>query len=155
MKREGVVELLTAGEKFCSGDVISVKATAKNGFKFENWNIDDAVVSEDAEYTFTMLDKDLTLIAKWESPKDFVVSSENEALGTASVTSGSGSNFTGDRIQVTATPASGCGFKGWYNEGEPVSSSNPYSFEMPSINYSLVAKFYTAEEMNERKKRSE
>ncbi len=145
---KGAAELLTSGEKFCSGDVVSVKAAAKSGFKFESWNIDDAVVSEDAEYTFTMLDKDLTLIAKWESSKDFVVSSENEALGTVSVTSGSGSNFTGDRIQVTATPASGCGFKGWYNEGGLISSSNPYSFEMPSTNYSLVAKFYTAEEMN-------
>ncbi len=149
---KGNVELLTSGDKFCEGDSITVKGTALDGFKFESWNINDNVVSTDEEYTFTMPNNDVEIIAKWESPKDFVVTSDDESLGSVAITSGDASSFTGDRITVEATPTSGCEFKGWYNEGKLVSSSNPYSFEMPSTNYSLVAKFYTAEEVLARKK---
>lgn len=150
---KGSVKILTTGDMFCYNDTITIKATALDGYKFESWTVDGSVVSNDSEYTFTMVDSDYSLVANFESPKEFSVSSIDESLGSVTIASGSKSSFTNDSITIKATPSTGCEFKGWYTSDEKfVSTSNPYTFSMPSTNYSLIAKFYNQEEVVERKK---
>ena len=63
--------------------------------------------------------------------------------GIVAVTAGYGLTV-GESITVAATPASGYNFKGWYSDSgltTKVSSSNPYTFSMPSGSYTLYAKF--------------
>lgn len=62
------------GGDYCEGASVTVTATPKSGYRFENWtNTSSAVVSTDAEYTFTLLG-DISLTA------NFVVETRTSSL---------------------------------------------------------------------------
>ena len=67
------------------------------------------------------------------------VISNNETLGAVSIVSGTG--YTGESINVKATPTNDNFFIGWYSNNTYVSSNATYTFTMPSNAYSLTAKF--------------
>ncbi len=50
-------------------------------------------------------------------------------------------NFAGDSVTVTATVNEGYTFDGWYEGDKRVSTSLSYSFNMPSSDYTITAKF--------------
>lgn len=53
-----------AGEHIEAGTIVTVKAEVKKGYKFKCWtDTDGNVVSTDVEYTFTMPDEDVSLLA--------------------------------------------------------------------------------------------
>ncbi len=65
------------------------------------------------------------------------VASNNSRLGTVS---GGGEFNYGESCTVTATPAVGCMFSGWFQNGEMVSANAAYTFAVSS-NMNLVANF--------------
>ena len=111
------------------------------GYQFLNWSYQGEAWSF-VGYSVT---EDMTLTANWSANLHALsVASENETKGVASITSGSG--YTDESITVTATPAEGYVFKGWYHDSTKVSKEASYSFTMPAQDYSLVARFLTVEE---------
>ena len=79
----------------------------------------------------------------------FSLSSEDETKGTVT---GGGTVEVGDQVTITATPASGYTFKGWYQGKSLISAENPYTFTVPSNSLSYVAKFVSEaeEELNKK-----
>ncbi len=92
-----------------------------------------------------------------------VLTLETEAWGdesAAGTVKGGGAIAANKKVTLTATPAKGCVFAGWFKigdgEGEEemangesealVSMATPYSYLMPAKDTTLVARFVTAEE---------
>jgi len=116
------------------------------GYQFLNWSYQGEAWS----FVGYPVTENMTLTANWSPDLHALsVASENKTKGVASITSGSG--YTDESITVTATPAEGYVFKGWYHDITRVSKEATYSFTMPAQDYSLVARFLTlAEEEAER-----
>jgi hypothetical protein len=128
-----------AGSYEINGNV-TVTATANAGYTFVNWTENNKVVSEDAEYTFTIT-KDRTLVANFiqTSVTYNVTATVNpEKVG---VVMGSGLYFKGDNVTLTAIPIkNGYEFVNWTEDGEEVSTDAQYSFVIES-DRDLVANF--------------
>ncbi len=106
---------------------------------FLGWFDEDGVLIEtNAVYEFVMPSNDYKLVARWDSFR-LEVRSSNETLGTVHDVSGNYSS--GEKVNLLATPAEGAEFVGWYMDDTLISSSASYAFAMPSCNASLNAKF--------------
>ena len=118
----------------------------KTGYTFLGWydECENKITSISVGTTGTLI-----LTARWSVKQNvLLITSEDASKGTVAITSGSG--YSGESITVVATPIDDCVFKGWYNGESKVSDDNPYTFEMPADDYSLVAHFFTkAEEIEE------
>ena len=86
----GTVKLDPAKESYEAGENVTAIATAKDGYKFVNWTVDDKIVSDKAEFTFKV-DRTLTLKAnfekvsedpKQETPKTETPKTEDKAVQT-------------------------------------------------------------------------
>ncbi len=129
-------------------DAITLSAPLKAGYAFQGWRLDDGSL-------ITSINKgtvgNLILTAVWFANKNNLsVTSEDTSKGTVSIDSGVG--YSNESITVTATPINDCVFKGWYNGTTKVSDDATYTFTMPTNDYSLVARFFTKAEEEERKK---
>lgn len=135
----GIVETLS-GSKFIEGESISVKATAKTGYRFEGWYEGETLKSTSLTYSFQMPDKDLIIQARFIRVYDFVLRAEMQDGGT--IEAPDETQFAeGETISVKAAANADYLFVGWY-EGDTLKSSNStYSFQMPSNNVILQAKF--------------
>ncbi|MBE6126605.1 MAG: hypothetical protein E7182_01295 [Erysipelotrichaceae bacterium] len=110
------------------------------GYDFLNWSYQGEVWS----FVGHSVTEDMTLTANWTETKyDLSVTSDDEDKGTVAV---NGGGYYMEEITVTANPIGTNVFDGWYSEDEFVSNSNPYTFTMPTNDYSLVAHFITKEE---------
>ena len=139
-------------DAFSVEDSFSLKDPSRTGYEFKGWYSDSSYSTEiDSINAGTI--GDISLYAKWQAIKNNLsVSSGDPSKGAASITSGSG--FTDESITVSASPIGDNVFKGWYSDDELVSRANPYTFAMPSSNYSLIALFWTkAEEEEEEEER--
>lgn len=117
---------------------------SRPGYTFAGWN--------DGETNITAIEPgrtgDLTLTALWKADLNvFSLSSEDETKGKASLVAGEG--YSGEEMEVRATPEEGYLFRGWYSDGTLVSEESSYSFSMPAEDYSLEARFWTQEERKE------
>jgi len=74
-----------------------------------------------------------------DSMYTLTVTSESTTKGT--VGGSSGSIAQGTSCTINATPKTGYKFTGWYDGSTQVSTSASYTFNMPSKNYALTAKF--------------
>ena len=127
-----------------AGLEVTVTANPLSGYALDRWedeNYND--LSHDSSYTFIMPEHDIELWAVFGVGYALTVSSSDTSKGTVD---GSGYYISGRNVTVTMTYQSGT-FKGWYDSnGVFVSSSNPFTFVMPSSDYSLTAVFMTEEE---------
>ena len=114
------------------------------GYEILNWSYQGEVWS----FVGHSVTEDMTLTANWSKIKyDLSVNSNDKDKGTVTV---NGGGYYMEEITVTANPTGTNVFVGWYSEEEFVSNSNPYTFTMPTNDYSLVAHFITKEEEEER-----
>jgi uncharacterized repeat protein (TIGR02543 family) len=120
---------------------LEAEASANDGYTFDAWyNSDDELVSSDNPYNFKMPANDYSLTGKFVNVYALTVQSEDVEKGT--VNNISGNYKAGDQLQAQAIPQPLYGFEGWYNAlDEPVSTDNPYNFEMPASALTLTAKF--------------
>ena len=74
------------------------------------------------------------------NPKDYrlAVSASPTADGTVS---GAGTFAEGSSVTVAATPSGSHSFVNWTQNGKVVSTSANYTFNMPSANVTLTARF--------------
>ena len=125
---------------YVANDVVTVKATANAGYTFVNWTENGKVVSEEAEYTFTIT-KDRILVANFiqTSVTYNVTATVNpEKVG---VVMGKGIYSHGDNVTLVAIPVkTGYEFVNWTEDGVVVSEDVEYSFVATS-DRDLIANF--------------
>lgn len=143
------------------GKSTTIKAVANDGYTFLGFYDGETCVSENAEYTITV-SKNVNLTARWTAKtynltvKTFsnvdpanIVEFTDDSLGTVTYADEhDGVYSTGEAITLTATPATGYQFNGWYledvQEGDHLLSPDAtYDFHMLPQTTTIKAIFGT------------
>ena len=127
----------TGGGTFTYGQSCTVTATANTGYTFTNWIENGNVVSNNANYTFTV-EGNRNLVANFTAITYTITVSANPS--NSGTTSGGGTYTHGQSCTVIATSADGYTFMNWTENGSVVSTDANYSFIVTN-NRSLVANF--------------
>ncbi len=127
----------TGGGTFTYGQSCTVTATANTGYTFTNWTENGNVVSNNADYTFTV-EGNRNLVANFTAITYTITVSANPS--NSGTTSGGGTYTHGQSCTVIATSADGYTFMNWTENGSVVSTDANYSFIVTN-NRSLVANF--------------
>ena len=122
------------------GETATLTAIANYGYQFANWTENGEIVSEDAEYSFTV-ENARELVANFEL-QTFNVTVTADPADYGNVT-GSGSYQYGETATLTATANDGYQFVNWTENGEVVSEEAEYSFEVTEDRV-IVANFTIA-----------
>lgn len=131
---------VSGGGSFLHGSAVTLTATPTSGYKFAGWQENGEIVSTDNPYTFTA-EGDRTLTAAFAAFIGFDITVAWSEGGTVT---GSGVYEQGTTATLTAIPAGGYMFTGWQENGETVSTDNPYSFTV-TANRRLTPVFADAE----------
>ena len=121
------------------GSDVSVSVNASPGYAFTGWYYGDTLKSTDINYTFVMPEDSITLTAKF-TPKVYALTVYSEFPSMGSVTAPASAAYQSS-VTVTATPANGFTFYGWYDGATLVSTDATYTFTMPYYPYELMARF--------------
>lgn len=148
VKAEGEVVLLnspdTAGTTngagyYCINDPVVAVAIPNEGYYFDNWTSNGAIVSTDSIYSFVKERGSDTITANYIAMSYEVELVINPLL--SGFVSGGGIYAYGDDVTVTAIPAQGYEFVGWFIDSQLVSNVPEYTFVMPSNDVELTAVF--------------
>ena len=119
------------------GQTCTLTATANEGYTFVNWTMDGEVVSESATYEFDVTGA-RTLVANFSLNSYEITAAANpEASG---VITGAGNYYHFATCTLTATANEGYTFVNWTEDGEVVSESATYEFDVTGAR-TLVANF--------------
>ena len=133
----GTVE---GGGTYEHGQSCRVTATPAEGFAFTNWTDDGEVVSEIAEYTFTVT-SNRNLVANFKELQANEYSIQVSANPTEGGTVEGGGTYTqGEQCKVEATSKPGFTFINWTENGNQVFDLAEYTFTVEG-NRNLVANF--------------
>ena len=119
---------------------VTVSASANEGYLFTNWTEGTDVVSEDADYTFTITEnRELVANFTENAAVQFTVDlTSNPAEG--GTTSGDGTYDPDESVTVSATANEGYSFTNWTEGTDVVSEDADYTFTITG-NRELVANF--------------
>ena len=134
--------VLVDGQEIAEGTTVYLAALPADGYDFDGWYEGDVKVGSELIYTFTIT-KDRTLVAKFTQKQQFTLtySAENSAWGSVSGSVQSGTRVvSGTGVTLTATPASGYDFDGWYEGGVKI-GNEPRCTVTVNADRNLVAKF--------------
>ena len=130
----------SGGGTYTHGQSCTVIATSADGYTFMNWTENGSMVSNDANYSFTVT-SNRSLVANFEEqqPDTYNINvSPNPNIG-GTVTGGG--NYDADQqCTVTATANTGYTFINWTEDGDVVATEASYSFIVAG-NRTLVANF--------------
>ncbi len=126
---------VTGSGVYAYGSTVTVAAQVEGAYGFKGWYDGETMVSSDNPYSFTAYD-DVALEARFHRAEITLVTDPTNG-GTVN---GAGIYHDGNTVTVTASPAEGYGFAGWYEGETKVSSNNPYSFTADG-NRTLEARF--------------
>lgn len=136
---------VTGGGDVAVGGNATVEATPKPGFEFVAWKNGDETVSTDAKYTFAVTEN-ITLTAIFEAKENVTITLavNNAEMGAITlpdgIVMGENSVVYGTPVELTAVPAEGATFKGWF-KGEDLYSAD-YTIKLNGKeSISLVATF--------------
>lgn len=126
----------TGGGTYNSGASCTVTATANPGYTFEKWTKNNAQVSADASYTFTV-NSNCNLVAHFVAETFTITASCDPEMGTVS---GGGTFTYGQTCAVSAFANPHYVFEAWTENGNVVSTDAFYMFNV-TANHDLVATF--------------
>lgn len=126
----------TGGGSYNSGASCTVTATANPGFVFDNWTMNNAPVSTNPSYTFTVT-SNCNLVAHFSAQTYTVTVSTDPERGTVS---GGGTFNYGQTCAVSATANPHYVFESWTENDDVISTENFYIFDV-TANRDLVANF--------------
>lgn len=121
------------------GGSATVKASANTGYTFKCWKLGDKVVSKDKNFKITNLSEDMKLTAYFSRDR-YNVQVDVSPSGAGAV-DGSGTYNPGSDVTLTAYPATGFNFKGWYCNYQLLSSSTTYTIKNIQSDCCIVALF--------------
>jgi len=127
-----------------AGEGVDLVATPEAGYQFVSWTLDGSEVSTSSNYTYTMPEGDVTLVANFEAipATQYSLTISINPVGTGTAI-GAGSYEAGEGVALVATPEAGYQFVSWTLEGTEVSTSASYTYTMPESDVTLVANFET------------
>ena len=128
---------VTGGGTYHQGDNCTVTATANNGYIFINWTENGNVVSNNANYSFTVTGGRV-LVANFQVQTFTINLSANPA--NAGTVSGDGTYNYGASCTVMAHPNQRYEFINWTENGVEVSNEQSYTFTV-TADRTLVANF--------------
>lgn len=126
----------TGGGSYNNGASCTVTATANPGFVFDNWTMNNAPVSTNPSYTFTVT-SNCNLVAHFSAQTYTVTVSTDPERGTVS---GGGTFNHGQTCAVSATANPHYVFESWTENDDVVSTESFYIFDV-TANRDLVANF--------------
>ncbi len=118
---------VTGAGTYMHGIDVTIKAIPADDYEFVNWTSGTEIISEEPEYTLTLI-SDTTLVANFEllTPNYVVIVSANpEGGGTVT---GAGTYVAGTEVTVTATEALNFEFDYWAEDGDTLSTERSYTF---------------------------
>jgi hypothetical protein len=130
----------SGGGTYTHGQSCTVIATSADGYTFMNWTENGSVVSNDANYSFTVT-SNRSLVANFEEqqPDTYNINvSPNPNIG--GTVTGGGNYDAGQQCTVTATANTGYTFINWTEDGDVVATEASYTFIVAG-NRNLVANF--------------
>ena len=118
----------------------TVIATPNEGYQFDNWTENGAVVSDQSSYTF-VVENTRNLVAHFSllPPQQFTITASADPVEGGTIT-GAGTYQEGQNCVLIATPATGFEFVSWTKNGSEVSYNTTYHFVVTE-SASLVAHF--------------
>ncbi len=119
------------------GETVSLSASARTGYHFVNWTENEAIVSTNAEYTFTAREN-RNLVANFQKDRYTVYITKNHLDG--GTVEGDGEYEFGETATIIATANENYRFVNWTEAGEELSTEAEYSFEVTRDRY-IVANF--------------
>ena len=119
---------------FAHGDIVTLAATANNGYGFCYWEENGEMVSTNPNYSFGA-NYNRDLVAVFDGP--YTVTLSNEEGGTVS---GGGSFYYGEPCLATAVADEGYIFTYWTDDGNVVSHNPNYTFAVTGETH-LIAHF--------------
>lgn len=145
-------------QQLSAGATTYCNATANAGYKFKQWMVGDKVVSKESNFTYTMPEENVTLIAyfDWvgndgynpENPGDpFADGYQHKVTLYATPSAGGSFNSSsfylteGKKTNVYAYPSCGYRFVSWKQNGKIVSTQNPMEITMGTENLEYTAQF--------------
>lgn len=131
----------TGGGTYGFNEEVTVTATANEGYTFQNWTKDGAVVGTETNYTFNVTG-DITLVANFEvsaGPTVYTITANASPSNGGTVT-GAGQYESGEQCTLVANANEGYHFVKWTESGSQVSTNDHYTFTVTG-NRSLVAVF--------------
>jgi hypothetical protein len=128
---------LIGGGVVADGSSVTVVATANPGYAFSKWKQGSTTVSTSASYTFTAT-ADRTLTASFIQVYYVTATAAPSVGGTTEMDSTS--YKLDENARATATANAGYQFVNWTENGNVVSTANPYNFNVTG-NRDLVANF--------------
>ncbi len=126
----------TGGGSYNNGATCTVTATANPGFTFERWTMNNAQVSTNPSYTFTVT-SNCNMVAHFSAQTYTVTVNTDPEKGTVS---GGGTFNYGQTCAVSANANPHYVFESWTENGDVVSTNNFYIFDVTS-NRDLFANF--------------
>lgn len=134
-------------QKYAAGETVTLTATANPGYNFEGW-FDEwygTLLSKDLTYTFTMPERDTTVVARFSY---YTVNVKANHTNAGTITPMDYQKVSiGQTVTVTATPNDGYNFEGWYKseyvygDDDLISRDPTYSFTMQDQSMELWAHF--------------
>ncbi len=125
---------------YTSGSSVTVSATPSSGYTFTSWTENGGVVSQSANYSFTVsASRSLTANFAQTAVQSHSIS-VSASPSKGGTVNGGGSYPVNGSITVTAQAASGYSFSRWTENGSQVSTNTAYSFTVTGPR-NLVAVF--------------
>ena len=130
---------VTGGGTYNQGQSCTVTATANSGYTFTNWTENGAVVSTQANYTFTV-NANRNLVANFQAQTQNYTITVSASPRDGGTVTGGGTYQQGQSCTVSATANTGYTFTNWTENGNVVSTNANYTFTVTG-NRTLVANF--------------
>ncbi len=121
------------------GDSLTLEAVPKDGYQFDSWVEDNAVLSRDAKFSLTNITRSHNITAVFTQNK-FSLSLGCSPADSGTV-SGQGTYEKGKDIKITAVPKSGYRFAGWFENSIMVNPNPEYTLNGIVRDMNLIASF--------------
>ena len=128
---------ITNGQ-YALGEKVDLVATAAEGYKFIGWYIGEQLLSNEAEYIYTMQEAQIEIVILAKFVRAYSLTVNVDEGGKVNITSGMYQE--GETIALECTAEVGYSFEGWYINEENVSGRKKYEFEMPGHDVVINAK---------------
>ena len=120
---------VSGGGRKVVGTSVTVVATPKEGYRFAGWYENNALVSNNASYTFTA-SVARNLVARFTEFQGVTITANANVSSDFATVSGGGDYEVGDTVTLKSEKvgSAALSFEGWYNGNQHVSNENPYTF---------------------------
>ena len=139
---EAAAKTLVGGGKYALNQSVLLSTSANTGFTFAGWHDGETLLSEQAEYSYTVTGNK-TLTAKFSSVPILIryqLILESDPEEAAATLTGAGSYNPDEQAALSTSANNGFSFAGWYDEETLLSEQAEYNYTVTG-DKTLTAKF--------------